>query len=213
MAERSARRGVLEIIASASLTGTTGTTASFAPAAATQPAIGAARLVIGGIVLLVVLPFVGGSWATAVRLLRTPAGCIAGIAVALYQVTFFAGVARTGVAIGTLVAVGSGPVLVGCISWLVLGERPSAAWWMATAIGIVGLALLASDGIANADGDVAGALLALTAGLAYAAYTVAARRLLVRGAEPGEAMGAALDRKSTRLNSSHVKRSRMPSSA
>ena len=78
MAERSARRGVLEIIASASLTGTTGTMASFAPAAATQPAIGAARLFIGGIVLLLVLPFVGGSRATAVRLLRTPAGCIAG---------------------------------------------------------------------------------------------------------------------------------------
>ena len=187
----SPRRAVLEVLASASLFGTTGTSASFAPATASTTAIGAARLVVGGIGLFVALPFLGGVRAQVLRLLRTPVGSVAAFSTALYQVTFFAAVARTGVAIGTLVAIGSGPVLAGLISWVLLGERPTAAWWASTAICIAGLGLLGAEGIGNADGDLAGIALALGAGASFAAYTVSAKRLMVRGAASAEAMATA----------------------
>ncbi|MFM8999781.1 MAG: DMT family transporter [Actinomycetota bacterium] len=185
------RRAVLEVLASATLFGTTGTSASFAPAAASTTAIGAARLVVGGLGLVVVLPLLGGVRAQVARLLRTPVGLAAAASTALYQLTFFAAIARTGVAIGTLVAIGSGPVLAGLISWTLLGERPTAAWWTSTAICIVGLTLLAIDGIGNAEGDLAGVVLALGAGASFAAYTVSAKRLMVRGAAPAESMATA----------------------
>lgn len=185
------RRAVLEVLAAATLFGTTGTSASFAPAAASTTAIGAARLVVGGFGLVVLLPFIGGVRSQVVRLLRTPVGLAAGISTALYQLTFFAAVARAGVAIGTLVAIGSGPILAGLISWTLLGERPTAAWWTSTAICLGGLTLLAIDGIGNADGDLLGVALALAAGASFAAYTVSAKRLMVRGAASSEAMATA----------------------
>ena len=49
------RRAVLEVLGAADLFGTTGTTASFAPAAAGPVSIGAARLVIGGAGLMAAL--------------------------------------------------------------------------------------------------------------------------------------------------------------
>ena len=187
----SARRAVLEVLGAATLFGTTGTTASFAPATASSVAIGAARLVIGGVGLTLALPLLGGSRAQVARLVRTPVGFVAAVSTALYQLTFFAAVARTGVAIGTLVAIGSGPVLAGLISWALLGERPTAVWWTSTGICIAGLALLGADGIGNADGDLAGIALALCAGASFAAYTVSAKRLMVRGAAPAESMATA----------------------
>lgn len=187
----SARRAVLEVLGAATLFGTTGTTASFAPTGATSVAIGAARLVLGGAGLVLALPLLGGVRAQVARLVRTPVGFVAALSTALYQLTFFAAVARTGVAIGTLVAIGSGPILAGLISWALLGERPSGAWWTSTAICIAGLGLLGADGIGNADGDLAGIALALCAGASFAAYTVSAKRLMVRGAAPAEAMATA----------------------
>ncbi|MFC7645752.1 DMT family transporter [Streptosporangium lutulentum] len=41
----------------------------------------------------------------------------AAVAVAAYQLCYFAAVTRTGVAIGTVVAIGSGPVFTGLLSW------------------------------------------------------------------------------------------------
>jgi DME family drug/metabolite transporter len=43
---------------------------------------------------------------------------------AAYQICFFAGVARTGIATGTLVAIGSAPILAGLLGIAVLRERP-----------------------------------------------------------------------------------------
>jgi drug/metabolite transporter, DME family len=187
----SARRGVAEVLGAAVLFGTTGTAASFAPVAATPVGIGAARLAIGGAGLLLALPLLGGSRRGALALWRSPWGIGAGLMTALYQLAFFAGVERAGVALGTLVTIGSGPVLVGLLSLVLLGERPTRAWWVATAVAVGGLALLSLDGAERPTVDPLGLLLALTAGLGYAAYTVAAKRLLNDGVPPTEVMAAA----------------------
>jgi DME family drug/metabolite transporter len=186
-----ARRGVLAALASAVLFGTTGTAASFAPASAGPIAIGAARVIIGGFGLLLALPFLGGSRGDALRLWRTPLGLAAGLATALYQLAFFAGVSLAGVALGTLITIGSAPIIVGLLSWATLGERPTTGWWTSTVICLTGLALLTFDGSTQAGVMVGGLVFSLVSALAYAGYTVASKQLMKVGVQSSEAMASA----------------------
>lgn len=98
-------------------------------------------------------------------------------AVAVYQLAFFEGVARAGVAIGTIVAIGSAPVTAGLLAWAVLGERPTPRWIAATALAIGGVALLSSREEGRAV-DPLGLALPLLAGAAYAVYATATKVLL-----------------------------------
>ncbi|MEO6350519.1 MAG: EamA family transporter [Candidatus Limnocylindrales bacterium] len=186
-----ARRGVLAALASAVLFGTTGTAASFVPASAGPVAIGAARVVIGGFGLLLALPFLGGRRAQAIRLWRTRLGLAAGLATALYQLAFFAGVSLVGVALGTLVTIGSAPIIVGLLSWVALGERPTIGWWTSTAICLTGLALLTFDGSGQEGVVIGGLVFALVSAVAYAAYTVASKQIMRGGVGSTEAMASA----------------------
>jgi DME family drug/metabolite transporter len=89
------------------------------------------------------------------------------------------------------VTIGSGPVLTGILSWLLLRERPTGSWSVATAVCVVGLALLVGSGSAQAEVDPVGLLLALASGFGYAVYTVAAKRLMNQGHRSDEVMAAA----------------------
>ncbi|HVM27729.1 MAG TPA: EamA family transporter [Mycobacteriales bacterium] len=178
------------VLLAAVLFGTTGTAQALGPDATTPLGVGAVRLLVGGLALLAVLPLLGHRVRDAVALWRTPAGLGAGAFTALYQVSFFAGVERAGVALGTLAAIGSGPVLAGLLARFLLGERPGRAWAAATALCLVGLTLLVLEG-GSGDADVVGVLLALIAGLGYAAYTVLAKSMMGRGAASAPVMAAA----------------------
>ncbi|MFO7310728.1 MAG: EamA family transporter [Bacillota bacterium] len=171
---RAGQGGRWLVLLAAVLWGTTGTAQALAPAGAQPAAVGAVRLAIGGAALLL-LSLVRGRLRLADW--RRPAAWVAAAGVAAYQVCFFAGVAATGVALGTLVAIGSAPISAGLLEWLVAGERPSRRWAMATALAVAGCALLLSD-----DGgwqvNWAGVLLALGAGASFAVYTVAGKSLL-----------------------------------
>jgi DME family drug/metabolite transporter len=179
------------VLAAATLFGTTGTAQALGPSGTTPLGVGAARIVIGGAGLLAVLPWLGGRRRDALALWRTRWGLLAGLTTAAYQVFFFAGVARAGVALGTLVTIGSGPVFTGLLSWLVLRERPRASWVLATAVCVLGLALLVGAGASAPDVDPIGLLLALASGLGYAVYTVAAKRMITDGHRSDEVMTAA----------------------
>jgi drug/metabolite transporter, DME family len=182
---------VAAVLGAAALFGTTGTAQALGPDSTTPLGVGAARLLVGGVALLAVLPLLGARPSDAVRLWRTPAGLAAGACTALYQVCFFAGVQRAGVAVGTLAAIGSGPVLAGLLARVVLGERPGRVWLGATGVCVVGLALLVLSGGDASGGDPGGVLLAVVAGLGYAAYTVLAKRLLRAGEASAPVMAAA----------------------
>ena len=124
------------------------------------------------------------------RLLVTPGLLVAAVAVAVYQLCFFAAVARTGVAIGTVVAIGSGPVFTGLLSWMLHRERPSRRWAMATAAAVCGCAALIVGGGAQAGGQmVSGVLFALLGGLLYAFYAVTAARAISTGGSSNAVMG------------------------
>ena len=185
------RQAVAAVLLAAALFGTTGTAQALGPDSTTPLGVGAARLAVGGLALLAVLPLVGATWPEAVALWRTRSGVVAGMCTALYQVCFFAGVERAGVAIGTLVALGSGPVLTGVLARLLLGERPGRSWLGATGLCLAGLSALVLGGSPAGTVDALGAVLALLAGLSYAAYTVLAKRQLDDGHRPAAVMAAA----------------------
>lgn len=182
---------VLAVLAAATLFGTTGTAQALGPSGTTPLGVGAARIVIGGLGLLVVLPRVGGDRRAAAALWRSRWGLLAGVMTALYQVCFFAGVARAGVALGTLVTIGSGPVFTGLLSWWVLRDRPRRSWAVATSVCVVGLVLLVGSDAGGSGGQPVGLLLALAAGAAYAVYTVGAKHLMDSGHRSDDVMTAA----------------------
>ncbi len=182
---------VAAVLAAAVLFGTTGTAQALGPDGTSPLGVGAVRLAVGGLALLAVLPLVGGSAGGATRLWRTPLGLLAGGCTALYQVCFFAAVERAGVALGTLVTIGSGPVFAGLLGAVLLRERVQASWLVATGTCVGGLALLSLAGSSAGTADPVGLLLALGSGAAYAAYTVAAKRLLRGGRASAEVMASA----------------------
>ncbi|MER5645317.1 EamA family transporter [Streptosporangium sp. NPDC002524] len=110
----------------------------------------------------------------------------AAVAVAAYQLCYFAAVGKTGVAVGTVVAIGSGPVFTGLLSRLLDRAWPGRRWAGATAVAIAGCAVLTGGG-----GEVRadGVLLALLGGLLYAFYAVTAARAIGAGAPSDAVMG------------------------
>jgi DME family drug/metabolite transporter len=163
------------------LFGTAGTAQALGPNGTTSLGVGTTRLLVGGIALLaaVAIRRGGGGLISMLRVWRSRAGLFAGASTAVYQVCFFASVQQTGVALGTLVTVGSAPIFAGLLSWVVLEHRPSSGWVVATAVCLVGLILLTDEGLGA--GQPAGIALALVAGLAIATFNVPAKQLMNRG--------------------------------
>jgi drug/metabolite transporter, DME family len=166
--------GALLVLAAGVLWGTTGTTQALAPIGVSPNSIGAVRLLVGGSVLMMLALLRGGLGAGRWPVLGT---LLAGACVASYQLCFFAAVQRTGVAVGTLVAIGSSPVIAGVLGIVFKGERPGRRWMVATLLALAGCGLLvAGDGKLSA--DPLGILLALGAGASYASYAMAIKGLL-----------------------------------
>src|SRR5207249_8707729 len=170
------------------LFGTTGTAQALGGHGASAPVVGGLRIAVGGL-LLGALALARGRRRPVVAMLlgRGRWTVLAGAAaIACYQLCFFSGVATTGVALGTLVAIGSGPVCAGLLG-LLIGERPAARWAAATALAVSGGAVLLLAG-RSAHVVPLGVLLAFGAGLSYAAFTVAGRHLLASGRDSADVM-------------------------
>lgn len=207
-------RSVLLVLAAAVCFGTTGTAQALGPEA--DPlSIGAARIFIGGgalaaIALAVhlagrrddatgtsVAPTSGGTSTSGVRrVLRAPFGAwvtvaIGAVGVLAYQPAFFAGTAANGVAVGTVVALGSAPVLTGALDWALRRRFPGRVWVVATALATAGVAILAgASGAGPAAVDPLGIAASVGAAASYAVYTLAGKSLLDRGWTPSASMGA-----------------------
>lgn len=172
------KRGYLFIFAGAVLWGTTGTAQALAPDAAQPAAVGALRLLVGGAFLLLYFFFTGGR--PRITKADTIALLLAGACMAAYQLLFFAGVRMTGVAVGTVVGIGSSPVLAGLLGLLFRGEHPGGRWGAATLLAVAGCALLALSGGSEIRVDPLGMLLAAGAGGAYATFSLVSKGLLER---------------------------------
>lgn len=162
------------VLLGAILWGTTGTAQSFLPESVHPLAIGASRLAIGGYLLLVLTIIT-----KKLNLQDWPwkATLYSAVAMAIFQPFFFTSVRLTGIAIGTVVAIGSAPVFSGILEWLFLKRRPDRVWLIATVLAIIGVLLLFLT-----QGDVVvnpvGILMSLGAGLSFAIYTMVSKRVL-----------------------------------
>lgn len=182
------RLAILLMLVSGVLFGTAGTAVALGPAEATPIAVGILRIQGGAVALLLVMPYLGTPRSRLPILWRRPAVVITAIGAAAFQPFFFGAVSSAGVALGTLVAVGSEPVFAGLLGWLALRHRPTVGWLAATSIAVLGLVLRSAGQIEG--GDVVGLALALAAGFSAATTTVAFKYEMDRGATATELTSA-----------------------
>ena len=197
----SRRYGSLQILAAATLWGTTGPVQVLARLPVAPAAVGGMRILAGGLVLLAwTLARRGpgrlatpgrrgpGPLATLARQRRhwrplLAASCATGV----FQAAYFTSVSRTGAALATAIVFGVAPVTTG-LAARIIGRSPLGWGWAAgTGCAIAGCVLLLLPGHASRV-DGVGVVLAIVAAGCYAVYTVSAKRL----ADDGAAMPAAV---------------------
>jgi DME family drug/metabolite transporter len=195
---------VFAVLAAALLFGTTGTSQVLGPDGTTPLSIGVMRMVIGGTGLaLIAFLLARRHRARAVvdAALRPPLGIrplslmvLTGFCLALYQPLFFLGTARNGVAVGTVVALGSAPILAGLLEWGLTRRVPTTTWMLATGLATVGVVMLGfggeATGAASGGTDVLGIAGSIGAGASFAVIANAQRRLLDSGWDPFTVVGA-----------------------
>ena len=145
--------------------------------------VGAWRVFLGGIGLAAYAAIRYGTTGLR-RLVRLPIVWVMALAVLAYQISFFIGAARIGVAMGTLGALATAPFFAGLLGWLVGTGKPSAVWAVSTLMGVTGLALI--TGVSEVR-DNLGFFAVFISGVMYAVFTVFGVRLTrthdVTGAE------------------------------
>ena len=160
---------------------TTGTAQALGPDSAPSLGIAAVRLIVGAITLvlfsLISASRVNKSTHHQVSLMQW---WMAGGAMALYGATFFAAVRSTGVAIGTVVALGSAPVFTGVLGYLLHKVIPKRLWILSTAGSIVGITLIVVTGTSSKVTAI-GVVLALGAGLGYAIFALTSKKIMSSG--------------------------------
>ena len=132
--------GVASVALAVSLIGTIGTAAELGRGSLSAYATGAWRGVIGAAGLLLVSTLLREApWRY-----RLPARWVllGAFGVASSQLLFFEAMARTGVAVGTLVAIGVGPLVAGVIDWIAYRRRPDGRWLVGVAVALAGVVLL-----------------------------------------------------------------------
>jgi drug/metabolite transporter, DME family len=175
-------RGARDVGLAAVLWGTAGTAQELWLPTSSPVAVAGVRCLLGGGVLLLVA-LTPSRRAALVEVLRFGGRPLwaSAAAMTVFQAFYLLGIRTAGVALGTLVALGSAPAWAGLLARLG-GRRPSVRWFVATVVAVVGLAalVLADQGPTRLEGIAPAAI----AGFAYASYTTASAHLggLERGA-------------------------------
>ncbi|MGE7923105.1 EamA family transporter [Viridibacillus arvi] len=162
------------VLLAAVLWGTVGTTQTFLTDGINPLTVAMMRSAVGGGALLFIailmrkIKFRHWAWKYTF---------FAALSMALFQPLFFSSVRLTGVAIGTVVTIGSSPVFAGLIDWLYFKNKPTRTWGVATLLAIVGCVLLfVNKGEATV--NPVGIAMALCAGTAFAIYTHVSKALM-----------------------------------
>lgn len=165
---------LLMVLIAAVLWGTTGTAQTFIVGDVSSVAVATMRSLIGGCGLLLLLllsrnlNFKHWNWKWTI---------LAALSIAAFQCLFFTSVRLTGVAVGTVVTIGSAPIFAGIIEAIFWRIRPMRIWVIATMVSICGSILLFSP-----DNETSiypkGVILALCAGFLFALYTNVSKRLM-----------------------------------
>lgn len=162
------------VLLAAILWGTTGTVQTFIDDGISPISVATMRSLIGGGVLLIIvlslkkIKFNQWSWKWTI---------LAAFLIGLFQASFFTSVRLTGVAVGTVVTIGSSPIFAGFIEWLMFKRKPDRIWQIATSFAVLGVVMLflkKGDAVIDAKGI----SLALLAGMLFAFYTNVSKKLM-----------------------------------
>ncbi|WP_053846935.1 DMT family transporter [Streptomyces sp. NRRL B-24085] len=184
------------MLAASLLWGTTGTAATYAPDVGPL-AIGAVAMGLGGLLQALIAAPQIRRHASRLREQRSTVG-LGALSVAVYPLAFYSSMRLAGVAVGTVVSIGTAPLASALIERVVDGRRLTRRWMLAAALGLLGTALLCvaeaahtSDGTGRVSmgGTLLGIGLGLVAAATYALYSWAAHRLITRGIPSRAAMG------------------------
>ncbi|WP_454721493.1 DMT family transporter [Delftia acidovorans] len=185
--------GIAFVSVAAVLWGTTGTAQSLGAGGLSPFWVGAAQLAVSSLFLGALLAVshwrlsgrAGQGVAPVQPLLPNPVHLglrpawfvLASMGIGGYSIFFYEGVTLTGVAVGTAVAIGSGPIWAGLMQALVLRAPLSALWWAGTLVSVAGgAAMVMARGGSTLSWS--GLALCLLAGLSYAGYALINKRLV-----------------------------------
>lgn len=180
-------RGPVLILLGTICFSTTGFSQAMAPQGATPYVIAAVRMLVSGAGLLLWcawrkrLPGLTG-WPVKNLLISI-------LAILAFQLLYFQGVLAAGVAVGTVVAIGTTPIAGALLGWIFLGERPPWTWYVATLLAVSGLLLV--NNVGSAAFDPAVMLLPVAAGLGYSTFIVFSKSLV--NAQPPETVMAVVN--------------------
>lgn len=188
--------GIVCVLIASFLWGTTGTAATFAPEVGPL-AIGAVAMGIGGLLQALLalrvlkrdLPTLRQHWVIVL---------FGAVAVAVYPLAFYSSMHLAGVTVGTVVTLGSAPLVSALIEWFIDRKTLSQQWVAGAIPGLAGIVLLCFYGggghgqtvVSSSWETTAGVLLGLVGGLTYALYAWGAHRLICKGISSSAAMGA-----------------------
>ena len=185
-------KGVFAIIIASFLWGTTGTAASFSPDVSSL-AIGAFSMGVGGILLV----FTARSklFIDYKLMLKQPKVLFLGaFSVAIYPLAFYSSMRLSGVAIGTVVSIATAPFFAVILERIINKKHITKQWLLSFIIGAIGIVSLtlgkdqSNHAAYSAHQQVIGILLGCIAGLTYAGYSWAARRLIESGVHSQSSM-------------------------
>ncbi|WP_424375961.1 DMT family transporter [Limnohabitans sp.] len=173
-------RGMAMVVFAAMLWGTTGTAQSFAPPQLSSYWVGALRLLVAAVFFWPLLWIQDRSIFTGALMRQLPWRGIglAAVCMCVYNLAFFAGVRDTGVAVGTALALGSGPVWAGLLQVVINRQLPKRVWWVGTGIAVAGVVAMVTGNSERASVSWTGVLMCLMAGLSYATYAIANQHMV-----------------------------------
>ena len=172
-------RGAALVLLATVFWGTSGTSSTYAPEAADAQSIGAIRVILGGVGLLIVALIDGRNrarpaWPWLLVILGA-------IGVGGGQLAFFTAIDRAGVAVSTVLTIGVAPVFTGILSAIYLHQRPGRVWAIATALAVAGASMMVLGTADTVGGDPVGLLFGLLGGAGYAVYVTVSKKLLEQG--------------------------------
>ena len=187
--------GFIAVLLAAFLWGTTGTVATFAPNLSPL-AIGAAAMGGGG--LLQALLARKSIKKNLIHINSNLVILIVGvISVFIYPLAFYSSMHLAGITIGTVVSIGTAPLFTALLERFFDQKKLSMLWFISFVLGITGVIFLSigespssvtSEKIAN-NRQILGIILGTVAGLTYASYSWAAKKLIDRGIDAKASMG------------------------
>lgn len=178
--------GIIAMSLAGILWGTSGTISRFMPEGATPLTIAWTRTIVSGLILGAISTRNG----RFSKVLKSKYAIMTGLCVTTNQLGFFMAIDKLGVALSTMLVIGSSLIIEGIIDCL-LGERPTKLWWCAAAIGVIGTALI-SEGGPGTSFNVLGLVFGITGGLGYSLVGLGLKKMRLEGFDGLESNAASM---------------------